>query len=46
MPGKSPGVGGAAPTTESEMLKKVPMDVRVFAHVVDDLPVNVIFCDR
>lgn len=28
------------------MLKKVPMDVRVFAQVVDDLPVNVIICDR
>lgn len=28
------------------MLKKVPVDVRVFAQVVDDLPVNVIICDR
>ena len=28
------------------MLKNVPMDVRVFAQVVDDLPVNVIICDR
>lgn len=28
------------------MLKKVPMDVRVFAQVVDDLPINVIICDR
>ncbi len=28
------------------MLKMVPMDVRVFAQVVDDLPVNVIICDR
>ena len=28
------------------MLKNVPMDVRAFAQVVDDLPVNVIICDR
>lgn len=28
------------------MLNKVPKDVRVFAQVVDDLPVNVIICDR
>ena len=28
------------------MLKKVPVDVRAFAQVVDDLPVNVILCDR
>ncbi len=28
------------------MLEKVPMDVRAFAQVVDDLPVNVIICDR
>ena len=28
------------------MLKKVPVDVRVFAQVVDDLPINVIICDR
>ncbi len=28
------------------MLTSVPMDVRVFAQVVDDLPVNVIICDR
>lgn len=28
------------------MLKKVPMDVRVFAQAVDDLPINVIICDR
>ncbi len=28
------------------MLKKVPVDVRVFAQVVADLPINVIICDR
>ncbi len=28
------------------MLRKVPADVRVFAQVVEDLPVNVIICDR
>ena len=28
------------------MLKKVPVDVRAFAQVVDDLPINVIICDR
>ena len=28
------------------MLIKVPKDVRVFAQVVDDLPLNVIICDR
>ncbi len=28
------------------MLNKVPADVRVFAQVVEDLPVNVIICER